>query len=218
MKNITQYILEAKESIVIGGLTFKEGSKVIYLKKYKDDNGDDVEEEISGTIEDILPTKINIRFEDNYGDEKHVMIKHSDLVGICYSAKTYKVKVDYKIIAKYEDELDSVNYEIDDIINQINQVNNDMEEEILDRARQLWHKDNPNKSLDEFSTTDDYKYIDKVGSSWDPGIDKLEKQLDILKSKKDKIEKKLNNYWDKSGGKQTSKGRIKYIKGYTPIE
>ena len=40
MKSLQQYILESKERIEVGGITFKEGDRVIYLKKYKDENGD----------------------------------------------------------------------------------------------------------------------------------------------------------------------------------
>ena len=34
MKSLQQYILESKERIEVGGITFKEGDRVIYLKKY----------------------------------------------------------------------------------------------------------------------------------------------------------------------------------------
>ena len=70
MKNIQDFINEnicineSKESIQIGGITFKEGNRVVYTKQYEDENGDDVEEEIEGTLNELLPNKkANIEYK-----------------------------------------------------------------------------------------------------------------------------------------------------------
>jgi len=46
MNDLYNYILEAKSSVKNGGLIFKEGDRVIYLKKYKDEDGEEYEEEV----------------------------------------------------------------------------------------------------------------------------------------------------------------------------
>ena len=72
MKDLYNYIVEAKSTVENGGLTFKEGDRVIYLKKYKDEDGEEYEEEVEGTISEIFPSKkINLEF----GEGKFVVEK-----------------------------------------------------------------------------------------------------------------------------------------------
>lgn len=214
---INDYILEAKEKVEVGGLTFKEGDRAIYLKKFKDENGDEYEEEIEGTISEILPSK-KINFE--FGEDKFVVIQASDLVGLCKKSKTYQFKTSSKIENKYYDELDDINYEIDQKMNEINDLNNDMEEAIIEIAREAWLKDNPDKKPDDFNTSDQYNYIEKATQEWTEtyGLNDLEKELEDLESKRDKIQKKLDDYLAKDGKTVSKNGRIQYIKGYEPIE
>lgn len=216
MKNIKDYILEAKEKVEVGGLTFKEGDRAIYLKKFKDENGDEYEEEVEGTISEILPSK-KINFE--FGEDKFVVIQASDLVGLCKKSKTYQFKTSSKIENKYYDELDDINYEIDQKMDEINDLNNDMEEDILYQAQELFHKDHPDDKFDQSNPECD-KYMDKAGSEWakTSGLNDLEKELKDLESKRDKIQKKLDEYLAKDGKTISKDGRIQYIKGYEPIE
>ena len=216
MKSLQQYILESKERIEVGGITFKEGDRVIYLKKYKDENGDNIEEEIEGTIDEIFPSKkINIEFSEG----KFAVISSSDLVGLCQKSKTYKFKTSSKVEDKYYDELDDINYEIDNKISEIDDLNNNMEEDILYKAQELFHKDHPDDEFDKSKPECD-KYLDKAGSEWadTSGLNKLEKELEELQKKKEQAQKKLDDYLAKDGKTISKEGKIKYINGYKPIE
>ena len=217
IQSINQYILEAKESIEVGGIKFKEGDRVIYLKKYKDENGDDVEEEITGTIDEIFPSKkINIEF----GEDKFAVIQSSDLVGLIIKSKSYKFSTKSNTEDKYREELDDINYEVNELIDRIDQINSDMEEDIIDAARQAWLKDNPDKGVDDFSQEKADKYMDKAGSEWaeTSGLNDLEKELEDLKKKQEKAQKKLDDYLAKDGIIKTKNGNVKYINGYEPIK
>ena len=220
MKSLQTYILEAREQIEVGGITFREGDKVIYLKTYTDEvDGEEYEEEVSGTLCEIYPSKkVNIEF----AQDKHVVVPSTDLVGLYIKPKTRTFRTSYNTETKYQDELDDVNYEIDDVVNQINQLNADMEEQIIDDARQAWLKDNPDKSADEFDphSVEGDKYMDKAGSEWaqTSGLNELEKELKSLETKREKIQKKLGDYQAKDGKIISKEGTIKYVKDYTPIE
>lgn len=217
MKTLLQYITEAKESIVIGGITFKEGDRVIYLKDYTDENGDEWEEEIYGTLSEIYPSKkINIEFAPN----KHTVISADMLVGLVSKARQTKFSISTKVEDKYRDELDDINYEIDQLMDQMADLNNNMEEDIIDTARSEWLKDNPSKSADDFNPSSADKYMDKAGSEWAEisGLNDLEKELETLKKKQEKTEKKLNDYIAKDGTVKSKGETIKYIDGYEPIE
>ena len=218
MKSLQNFILEAKEQIKVGGLTFKEGDKVIYLKTYTDEGDEEFEEEITGIIDEIFPSgKVNIKF----GNNKFAIIKSSDLVGLCTEPKARTFKTSYKTETKYQDELDDVNYEIDDVLNQIDDLNTEMEEQIIDDAREAWLKDNPSKSANDFDphSIDGDKYMDKAGSEWanTSGLNDLEDELEKLKAKREKIQKKLDDYVAKDGKIINKPGTVKYIDGYTPI-
>lgn len=217
MKSLSIYIKESKkESIEVGGIKFKEGDKVIYLKKYKDVNGDEIEEEITGTIDEIFPSKkINIEFSE----DKFTVITSDLLVGLYIKPKQYKFKTNVNTEDKYQEEIDDINYEIDELIDKIDQINNDMEEDIIDNARQAWLKDNPNKDINDFSQEKADKYMDKAGSEWanTSGLNDLEKELENLKKKRDKVQKKLDDYLAKEGTIISKEGKIKYIQGYKPI-
>ena len=217
MKSLSTYIKESKkESIEVGGIKFKEGDKVIYLKKYKDENGDEIEEEITGTIDEIFPSKkINIEFSE----DKFTVITSNLLVGLYIKPKQYKFKTNVNTEDKYQEEIDNINYEIDELIDKIDQINNDMEEDIIDNARQAWLKDNPDKDINDFSQEKADKYMDKAGSEWanTSGLNDLEKELQQLQDKKEKAQKKLDNYLSKDGQTVSKDGKIKYIQGYKPI-
>ena len=216
MKDLYNYILEAKASVENGGLTFKEGDRVIYLKKYKDEDGEEYEEEVEGTISEIFPSKkINLEFSEG----KFVVIQASDLVGLCKKSKTYQFKTSSKVENKYYDELDDINYEIDQKIDEINNLNNDMEEDVLYQAEELFKKDHPNDEFDKSKPECD-KYMDKAGSEWadTSGLNDLEKELKDLEKKRDQIQKKLDDYLAKDGKTVSKDDRIQYIKGYEPIE
>ena len=218
MKSLQSFILEAKESINVGGITFKEGDKVIYLKTYTDEvDGEEYEEEIFGTIDEIYPSKkVNI----NFGNNKYAVIPSTDLVGLCIPARTRKFRTSYNTETKYQDQLDDINYQIDNIVNQIEQINADMEEQIIDTARQAWLEDNPNKTPDDFNYDSADKYIDKAGSEWakTSGLNDLEKELKSLEKQRETIQKKLGDYIAKDGKIISKEGTIKYVQGYTPIE
>jgi len=216
MKDLYKYILEAKASVEVGGLTFKEGDRVIYLKKYKDEDGEEYEEEVEGTIAEIFPSKkINLEFSEG----KFVVIQASDLVGLCKKSKTYQFKTSSKVEDKYYDELDDINYEIDQKMEEINDLNNDMEEDVLYQAEELFKKDHPDEEFDKSKPECD-KYLDKAGSEWadTSGLNDLEKELKNLEKKRDRIQKKLDDYLAKDGKTISKNGRIQYIKGYEPIE
>jgi len=217
MKTLTQYIIEAKESIEVGGIKFKEGDQVIYLKKYKDEDDKDVEEEITGTIDEIFPSKkINIEF----GDNKFAVIKADDLVGLCIKSKSYKFSTKTSTEDKYREELEDISYEIDQVVDRINDLNYNMEEDIIDNACQAWLKDNKDKDYEDFDphSKDGDKYIDKAGSEWaeTSGLNDLEKELEQLKKKQGKAQKKLDDYLAKEGVVKTKDGKVKYINGYKP--
>ena len=216
MKDIRQFILEAKASVEVGGLTFREGDRVIYLKTYKAENGDEFEEEVEGTISEIFPSKkINLEF----GEGKYVVIQASDLVGLCKKSKTYQFKTSSKTENKYYDELDDINYEINQKMEEINDLNYDMEEDVLYQAEELFKKDHPDEEFDKSKPECD-KYMDKAGSEWadTSGLNDLEKELKDLEKKRDKIQKKIDDYLAKDGKTVSKNGRIQYIKGYEPIE
>lgn len=217
MKTLLQYISEAKESIEIGGITFKEGDTIIYLKTYTDENGEDWEEEISGKIVDIYPSKkLNIEFTPG----KFTIITKDMVVGLVNKTRTSKFSISSKTEDKYRDELEDINYEIDQVMNQMNDLNNNMEEDIIDIARNAWLKDNPNKSTNDFIPSNADKYMDKAGSEWaeTSGLNDLEKELEVLKKKQEKAQKKLNDYIAKDGTIKTKAGNVKYITGYKPID
>ena len=220
MKNLVDFITEAKaETIKIGGITFKEGNRVIYTKHYKDENGDEVEEEIEGTLDELLPNrKANIEF----GNKKFDIISTSQLVGVCKKAREYKFSINDRKESALYDAIDDINCELNDAIDELNSVQADMEEEMLEIGRELYQKDNPDADVSEFTfglpETD--KYMDAAANKWETENDTtgLEKQIEKLKNKLAIANKKYDDYINKDGETRISKDKIKYIKGYTPID
>lgn len=225
MKNLQDFINEnlsineAKESIKIGDITFKEGNRVIYTKHYKDENGDEVEEEIEGTLDELLPNKkANIEF----GNNKFDVISTSQLVGVCKKAREYKFSINDRKESALYDAIDDINYELNDAIDTLNSVQTDMEEEMLEIGRELYQKDHPDADVSEFNfnSPETDKYMDAAANQWttENDINGLEAQIEKLKNKLAIANKKYDDYINKDGETRISKDRIKYIKGYTPID
>ena len=220
MKNLVDFITEAKaETITIGGVKFKEGNRVIYTKHYKDENGDEVEEEIEGTLDELLPNrKANIEF----GNKKFDIISTSQLVGVCKKAREYKFSINDRKESALYDAIDDINCELNDAIDELNSVQADMEEEMLEIGRELYQKDNPDADVTEFNfnSPETDKYMDAAANQWETENDTtgLEKEIEKLKNKLAIANKKYDDYINKDGETRTSKDRIKYIKGYTPID
>lgn len=225
MKNIQDFINEnicineSKESIQIGGITFKEGNRVVYTKQYEDENGDDVEEELEGTLNELLPNKkANIEF----GDKKFVVISTSQLVGVCKKSRDYTFKTNNNREKKLYDIMNDISYELNYAISKLNTVQADMEQEMLEIGREMLKKDNPDADISEFDfgSPENDKYMDAAANKWEDENDTngMEIKIEKLKNKLAIARKKYNDYVNKDGSTRQSKDRIKYIKGYTPID
>lgn len=208
MKNIQYFINEnlineSKESIKIGGVSFSEGDHIIYITKYEDENGDDVEEEIEGTLNEILPShKINVEFSKN----KFIIIKDTQLVGKCIKRTSYSPTSKEN---KLYDNIKDISYELNSAIDKLNNAKSEMEDYIVQYAANAWKKDNPD-SKKTFDMDFADKYMDDAANAWtdEYDINNKEREIEKLKNELLKAQKNYDNYKD----------RIKYIKGYTPIK
>lgn len=99
-----------------------------------------------------------------------------------------------------ECDIDQVKEELDDIEEQRQDANDNMEENILQEARRLFEEKHPNEEFDQTSELG-HRYIDRVGSNWEPleGLDEkeseLNERLEKLQEKYDKLQADIDDLY-----------------------